>query len=48
MKKFDADYRLLADMYDDGLFPDFLADKIKALLQGAIALLESGKRIWKL
>lgn len=44
MKKFDADYRMLADMYDDGLFPDFLVDKVKTLIQEAIDLLESGER----
>lgn len=44
MKKFDADYRMLADMYNDGLFPDFLVDKVKALIQEAIDLLESGER----
>ncbi|MCI8813699.1 MAG: hypothetical protein HFH61_00345 [Lachnospiraceae bacterium] len=44
MKKFDADYRMLADMYDDGLFPNFLVDKVKTLIQEAIDLLESGER----
>lgn len=31
MKKFDTDYRLLAAMYRDGYFPDFLVDKIRVL-----------------
>lgn len=44
MKKFDADYRMLADMYEDGYFPDFLVDKIKSLLQDIIDLLETGEK----
>lgn len=44
MKKFDADYRLLEDMYQDGYFPDFLVDKIKALVQEVIAFLEAGEK----
>lgn len=30
MKKFDQDYKLLADMYQDGYFPDFLVDKVRS------------------
>lgn len=44
MKKFDADYRMLADMYRDEYFPDFLVDKIKGLLQNIIDVLEAGER----
>jgi len=44
MKKFDADYKVLADMYRDEYFPDFLVDKIKELLQNMIDLLEKGER----
>lgn len=44
MKKFDADYRLLEDMYGDGYFPDFLVDKIRNLMQEVIAFLETGER----
>lgn len=44
MKKFDADYRLLEDMYQDGYFPDFLVDKVKALVQNVIDFLETGER----
>ena len=44
MKRFDAEYKLLEDMYQDGYFPDVLVDKIKALIQGVIAFLETGER----
>ncbi len=44
MKKFDADYRLLKDMYQDGYFPDFLVDRVKALVQDVIGFLETGER----
>lgn len=44
MKKLDADYRLLEDMYQDGYFPDFLVDKVKALVQNVIGFLETGER----
>ena len=43
MKKFDADYKMLADMYQDDYFPDFLVDKIKGLLQNVIDVLETGE-----
>ncbi len=43
MKKFDADYKLLNDMYQDGYFPDFLVDKVKDLIQDVIAFLETGE-----
>ena len=44
MKKFDTDYKLLEDMYQDGYFPDFLVDKVKGLIQEVIAFLEMGER----
>lgn len=44
MKRFDAEYKLLEDMYQDGYFPDVLVDKIKALIQDVIAFLETGER----
>lgn len=44
MKTFDADYTLLEDMYEDGYFPDFLVDKVKALVQDVIRFLETGER----
>lgn len=44
MKRFDAEYKLLEDMYQDGYFPDVLVDKIKALIQEVIAFLETGEQ----
>ncbi len=44
MKKFDENYELLAAMYQDGYFPDFLVDKIKVLLQNVIVLLETEEK----
>lgn len=44
MKKFDSDYQLLAAMYRDGYFPDFLVDKIKELMEDVITFLETGER----
>ncbi|MBD5106611.1 MAG: hypothetical protein HDT41_06500 [Lachnospiraceae bacterium] len=44
MKKFDMDYKLLEEMYEDGYFPDFLVDKIKVLVQSVIDFLETGER----
>ena len=43
MKKFDDNYVLLEEMYNDGYFPNFLVDKIKELIYPVIALLESGE-----
>ena len=43
MKKFDENYKLLDDMYQDGYFPDFLVDKVKELIQNVITFLESGE-----
>lgn len=44
MKKFDEDYVLLSDMRHDEYFPEFLVDKVEALIREVIALLESGER----
>ena len=44
MKKFDADYKVLAAMYRDGYFPDFLVDKVRRLVQNVIDFLETGER----
>lgn len=44
MKKFDESYTLLADMRSDEYFPEFLVDKVEALIREVIALLESGER----
>lgn len=44
MKKFDENYQLLADMYHDGYFPDFLVDRVRELLQNVIAKLETGEQ----
>lgn len=47
MKKFDENYELLAAMYRDGYFPDFLVDKIKELVQNVISVLENGESNFK-
>ena len=44
MKKFDENYQLLADMYQDGYFPNFLVDKVKELVQSVISYLETGEQ----
>lgn len=44
MKKFDESYKLLEEMYNDEYFPDFLVDKVKALIQNVIDYLETGER----
>lgn len=44
MKKFDADYKLLAEMYQDDYYPEFLVDKVRALLEEVIQALEAGER----
>lgn len=41
MKKFDENYCLLADMYQDGYFPDFLVDKVRSQVQDVIGFLET-------
>lgn len=42
MKKFDETYQFLKGMYNDGYFPDYLVDKIKAELEKVVAFLETG------
>lgn len=44
MKKFDENYQLLEEMYSDGYFPDFLVDKVKALIYNVINFLETGEQ----
>lgn len=44
MKKFDADYKLLEDTYEDGYFPDFLVDKLRDLIENVITFLETGEQ----
>lgn len=44
MKKFDENYDLLKDMYNDGYFPNFLVDKIKDLILELVAYLEMGEQ----
>ncbi|MDE7398336.1 MAG: hypothetical protein K2N06_02295 [Oscillospiraceae bacterium] len=44
MKKFDENYQLIAEMYRDGYFPDFLVDKVRELIQNVIDFLETGER----
>ena len=34
----------LADMYQDGYYPDFLVDKVRALIVPVVASLEAGER----
>ena len=43
MKKFDENYILLEEMFDDGYFPDFIVEKIKKLIESVIAVLENGE-----
>ena len=44
MKKFDINYDLLNEMYQDDYYPNFLVDKIRNELQKVIDLLETGKK----
>lgn len=43
MKKFDENYVLLEEMYNDGYFPNFLVDKVKKLIRPVIVMLENGE-----
>jgi len=43
MKKFDEQYVLLQGMVNDGYFPDFLVEKVGALMAPVIRLLEAGE-----
>lgn len=40
MKVMDQDYEYLAEMYQDGYFPNFLVDKLKALMLELVEYLE--------
>lgn len=42
MKKLPADFEYLLDMYQDGYFPDFLVDKVKAEIVRVVAFIEEG------
>lgn len=41
-RKFDMDYMLLADMYDDEYYPKSSVDKVAALIRQLITFLEQG------
>lgn len=43
MKKFDMQYTLLKEMYEDEYFPNLCVDKVKALLEKVIIYLETGE-----
>lgn len=43
MKRFDPNYKLLEEMYQDDYYPEFLVDKVKDELQKVIDLLETGE-----
>jgi len=43
MSRFNPEYVLLSEMYEDGCFPDFLVDKVKAELEDVIDFLEAGE-----
>lgn len=43
MKKFNKNYILLEEMYQDEYYPNFLVDKIKVLVEQVIGCLESGE-----
>lgn len=43
MNLFDKSYKLLASMYNDGYFPDFLVDKVKNEIENVISFLETGE-----
>lgn len=48
MKMFDDDYELLAEMYRDSYFPDFLVNQVQDLIHNVIDFLETGERDLKL
>ena len=43
VKAFNANYKLLDEMYQDEYYPDFLVDKVRNQLQKVIDLLERGE-----
>lgn len=44
MKRFDENYKLLDEMYQDEYYPKFLVDKVKDELLKVICILENGER----
>ena len=44
MKKFDGNYVLLKDMYEDDYFPNFLVDKVKDIILNVVTYLETGEK----
>ena len=43
VRAFNANYKLLDEMYQDEYYPDFLVDKVRNQLQKVIDLLERGE-----
>jgi hypothetical protein len=41
-KKLPQDFVYLPEMYSDGYFPDFLVDKVKAIIVEAVGYIEEG------
>lgn len=41
-KKLPADFEYVPDMYSDEYFPDFLVDKIKAIIKQMVMFIEEG------
>ena len=44
MDKFDDQYMLLEQLYEDSFYPDFLVDKLKYLLEDFINYLETNPK----
>lgn len=44
MKKFDENYVLLEDMFQDNYYPNFLVEEIKGLITPIISALENGEK----
>lgn len=47
VKKFDSNFKLLDDMYNDDYYPDFLVDKIADEIKKVIAFLENGTHTYE-
>ena len=43
IKKFDKNYILLAEMYEDDYYPKFLVKKVEKLIRNVIDFLETGE-----
>ncbi|HET6256470.1 MAG TPA: DUF5713 family protein [Puia sp.] len=41
-KNLPADFEYVPDMYSDGYFPNFLVDKVRDIIKGAVAFIEEG------